>query len=154
MTRFGFLLLVMLFALSTHAGVDVHQFDDPTQEARYKKLVAELRCTVCQNQNLADSNADLAQDLRNKVYEMIRAGRTDGEIYAYMVERYGDFILYRPPMKSSTVLLWIGPFVFMGVGVVLLINFIRRRRAEASAGIEEDRLEKARHLLEQEDKSA
>ena len=152
--RRAFLLLLWALVMPAMAAVEVHQFDDPGQEARYKKLVAELRCTVCQNQNLADSNAELASDLRNKVYEMIRAGKTDAEIYGFMVERYGDYILYRPPVKTSTALLWLGPFIFMGAGVALLINFVRRRREESSESVEEDRLEKARRLLEQEDKSA
>ena len=152
--RTAFLLLLWVFVMPAMGAVEVYQFDTPAQEERYKKLVAELRCTVCQNQNLADSNAELASDLRNKVYEMIRAGKTDAEIYGFMVERYGDYILYRPPVKTSTALLWLGPFIFMAVGVALLINFVRRRRREAADSVEEDRLEKARQLLEQEDKSA
>lgn len=147
-------MLLWVLVMPAMAAVEVHQFDDPEQEARYKKLVAELRCTVCQNQNLADSNAELATDLRNKVYTMIRDGKTDAEIYSFMVERYGDYILYRPPVKTSTALLWLGPFIFMAVGVMVLINFIRRRRKEAIESVDEDRLEKARQLLEKEDKSA
>lgn len=148
------LIWLLLAGMPVYAAVEVHEFDDPAQEARYKKLIAELRCLVCQNQNLADSNAELALDLRNKTYEMIRAGQSDEEIIGYMVQRYGDFVLYRPPLRTSTVLLWIGPFIIMGVGVAVLFNVIRRRRRAAAEAVEEDRLARARELLEQEEKSA
>ena len=150
------LVLVLLIAavVPATAAVEILDFDNPTEEARYMRLIAELRCTVCQNQNLADSNAELARDLRNKVYTMIRDGKTDEEIYAFMVERYGNYILYRPPLKTSTALLWVGPFLIMGVGVAVLLNVIRRRRRMAAEAVEEDRLARARELLEQEEKSA
>ena len=150
------LVLVLLIAaiVPATAAVEILDFDNPTDEARYKRLIAELRCTVCQNQNLADSNAELARDLRNKVYTMIRDGKTDEEIYAFMVQRYGNYILYRPPLKTSTALLWVGPFLIMGVGVAVLLNVVRRRRRMAAEVVEEDRLARARELLEQEEKSA
>jgi cytochrome c-type biogenesis protein CcmH len=150
------LVLVLLIAavVPATAAVEILDFDNPTEEARYKRLIAELRCTVCQNQNLADSNAELARDLRNKVYTMIRDGKTDEEIYAFMVQRYGNYILYRPPLKTSTALLWVGPFLIMGVGVAVLLNVVRRRRRMAAEAVEEDRLARARELLEQEEKSA
>ena len=154
MSRILVLLVAFFIAAPSFAAVNLYQFDDPAQEARYKKLIAELRCLVCQNQNLADSDAELAQDLRGKTYNMIRDGKTDAEIIDYMVQRYGDFVLYRPPLKSSTALLWIGPFIIFGVGVVVLINVIRRRRKMVTVNVEEDQLAKARQLLEQEDKSA
>ena len=147
-------LWLLLAGMPAFAAVEVHEFDDPVQEARYKKLIAELRCLVCQNQNLADSNAELAQDLRNKTYEMVRAGQSDEDIIGYMVQRYGDFVLYRPPLKATTVLLWLGPFLIMGVGVAVLINVIRRRRRAAVEAGEDERLARARALLEQEEKSA
>ena len=148
------LVLLIAAAMPATAAVEIHDFDSPAEEARYKRLVAELRCTVCQNQNLADSNAELARDLRNKVYTMIRDGKTDEDIYAFMVQRYGNYILYRPPLKTSTALLWIGPFLIMGVGVAVLLNVVRRRRRMAAEAVEEDRLARARELLEQEEKSA
>src|SRR5210317_561039 len=86
-------------------------FDTPEQEERFKQLTLELRCMVCQNQNLADSDAQLAHDLRAEVHEMLMAGNTDDEIKTFMVERYGDFVLYRPPVQQNTYLLWVGPFV-------------------------------------------
>ncbi len=102
-------------------------FDEPDHEARYKRLIAELRCLVCQNQNLADSNAELAKDLRSETYSMIKAGKTDEEIVTFMVNRYGDFVLYRPPVKSTTFLLWFGPLILAALGGVILLVQIKRR---------------------------
>ena len=122
-------VLLLLFTLGVQGGVvEPRGFDDPAQEARYKRLIAELRCLVCQNQNLADSNADLAQDLRNETYAMIKAGKSDEEIVTFMVNRYGDFVLYRPPVKATTFLLWFGPLILAVVAGVILIVQVRRRR--------------------------
>jgi len=104
---------------------------DPALEQRVMTLSAELRCLVCQNQTLADSNAPLAEDLRNQVREKMRQGASDSEIVDYMVARYGDFVLYRPPFKLTTVLLWFGPLLLLAAGfVVLLRRVLRRRRAQ------------------------
>ena len=116
------------------AAIDSYSFDSPEQEERFKRLSLELRCLVCQNQTIADSNAELAQDLRREVYEMVTAGQGDAEIIDFLVTRYGDFVLYRPPMRSTTVLLWVGPFVLIAIGMVLLVRFIRRRMAVTPAG--------------------
>src|SRR5882724_12973405 len=102
--------------------------DDPVLEKRVTRLTAELRCLVCQNQSLADSHADLAIDLKNQVRSQMKAGKSDAEIRDYMVARYGDFVLYRPPLKSNTVLLWAGPFVLLAVGGLALWYYLRRRR--------------------------
>ena len=127
-------LLVAWAAPSTHAAaVEPRTFDSPEQEARYDRLIDELRCLVCQNQNLADSDAELAQDLRRETYEMLRAGNTDEQILTFMVNRYGDFVLYRPPMKSSTVLLWFGPFLLVAVGLGIVLVQVRRRRTRRGA---------------------
>jgi len=101
--------------------------DDPVAEARLKQLALELRCLVCQNQTLADSNAPLAEDLRREVREMIGKNMSDQEIIDFLVQRYGDFVLYRPPWKTTTTLLWIGPFLLLGVGAVALLVALRRR---------------------------
>ena len=101
--------------------------DDPAVEARLKHLAVELRCLVCQNQTLADSNAPLAEDLRREVREMIVKDMTDKEIVDFLVERYGDFVLYRPPLKATTTLLWVGPFVLLVVGATALVITLRRR---------------------------
>ena len=128
--RFVAILALLLTFGPALAGVEVRQFDDPQTEQRYKHLINELRCLVCQNQNLADSNAELAQDLREQVYAMLEGGASDKEIIDFMVNRYGDFVLYRPPVKSSTLLLWAGPFVFLIGGLVILLLVIRRQRKQ------------------------
>ena len=101
---------------------------DPALEQRVMTLAAELRCLVCQNQTIADSNAPLAEDLRNQVREKMRQGSSDSQIIDFMVERYGDFVLYRPPVKATTLLLWFGPLLLLGAGFVVLLHRILRRR--------------------------
>jgi len=141
------LISLWFFSALAMAGVEVHEFKTPEQEQQYNRMIEELRCLVCQNQNLADSNAELAQDLRQEVYEMIQQGSSDQEIIDFMVARYGDFVLYRPPLKSTTLLLWIGPFVILGIGVLVLLLHIRKRRATQEPELKEAKLEKARQLL-------
>jgi cytochrome c-type biogenesis protein CcmH len=107
--------------------------DDPVVEARLMSLANELRCLVCQNQTLADSHADLAKDLRQEIREMIGRGMSDAEIRTYLVDRYGDFVLYRPPWKATTMLLWAGPALLVVVGGIVLGASLRRRRRETLA---------------------
>jgi cytochrome c-type biogenesis protein CcmH len=111
---------------------------DPALEARVTRLAAELRCLVCQNQTIADSNAELAVDLRNRVREMLRAGRSDEEVLAYMTERYGDFVLYRPPLKPTTTLLWFGPALLLAIGAGVLVTVLRRRSRLAADRFDPD----------------
>jgi cytochrome c-type biogenesis protein CcmH len=141
------LVVLLLFNGVAGAIVEIHTFDTAEQEARYDKLIAELRCLVCQNQNLADSNAELAQDLRQQTYEMIMQGKSDEEIVAYMVARYGDFVLYRPPFKTSTALLWIGPFVILVVGVLIVLRLARRKQ-KSEPELDEAERARIRELLE------
>jgi cytochrome c-type biogenesis protein CcmH len=140
--------------LPAHADQAQPLADDPAVEARVQHLGEELRCLVCQNQNIADSHADLAMDLKKQVREQIAAGRSDREILDYMVERYGDFVLYRPPLKASTVLLWAGPFVLLLVVVLLLGRRLRRRTVQAAAAntLSADEQQRARALLAGEEK--
>ena len=135
--------------LPAHAEEATPLRDNPAVEARVQKLGEELRCLVCQNQNIADSNADLAVDLKNQLREQIAQGRTDGEIRDYMVARYGDFVLYSPPLKATTVLLWAGPFVLLLITVVALVLRLRRRLVQAAAAntLNADEHERARALL-------
>jgi cytochrome c-type biogenesis protein CcmH len=142
------LLLLLLFPLAGLAAVDAYQFDDAQKEARFKQLIDELRCLVCQNQNLADSNAELAQDMRRLTYEMVQRGESNEQIVTFMVQRYGDFVLYRPPFKNSTVMLWVGPFLILGVAVLVLIVFIRRRSREQVEPLAGEAHERARRLLD------
>jgi cytochrome c-type biogenesis protein CcmH len=101
---------------------------DPAVEERLTKLSRELRCLVCQNETLADSRADLAEDLRDEIRDQIRAGKTDQEIVAFLTQRYGDFILYRPPVRPKTYLLWFGPFILLLTGLAILFRYVKRRR--------------------------
>jgi len=101
---------------------------DPAVEARLRVLGEELRCLVCQNQTLADSSAPLAQDLRNEIRQMISQGKSDDEIRGYLVQRYGDFVLYRPPWKATTLALWLGPFVLLLLGAGIFARIVRGRR--------------------------
>ncbi len=110
-----------------HAGEARPLADDPVAEKRLQAISAELRCLVCQNETIAGSNADLAVDLRREIRTMIQAGQSDQQIIDFMVARYGDFVLYRPPFKSVTVLLWVGPLLFLAVGLIALQLYLRRR---------------------------
>ena len=124
---------------------------DPALEHRLMVLSAELRCLVCQNQSLADSHADLAIDLKNQVREMMRAGRSDEQIKAYLTQRYGDFVLYNPPVKATTWMLWLGPFAALLAGSAALVLYLRRRRvavAVASPDLSAADSERARRLLD------
>lgn len=124
-------LLVVLITL--HVAVDAadtpFEFADPAMEARYNRLAAELRCMVCQNQSLADSHADLAQDLRDEVYRMLNEGLTDEQIVDFLVARYGDFVLYRPPVTGTTSLLWFGPLALLAAAGVAWWRLGRARPA-------------------------
>jgi cytochrome c-type biogenesis protein CcmH len=129
MRAFAAALLLALARLA-FAQADEVANPDPAVEARLKNLGEELRCLVCQNQTIADSNAPLALNLRNQIRQQVKQGKSDDDIRAYMTERYGDFVLYKPPFKATTAILWIGPFVLVAVGVVVWL-FAGRRRAPA-----------------------
>ena len=133
----GFVLFFFIFSVSA---------EDSSLEKRTAALAHELRCLVCQNQSLAESNAPLAVDLRNQVREQLAAGKSEEEVKAYLVARYGDFVLYRPPFKAATLLLWLGPFLFAAVGIFFLLR-IARRKAQPTELSDQDR-ERAAKLLE------
>ena len=123
--------------------------DDPVVEQRLNAISEELRCLVCQNESLAGSRADLALDLRRELRGLIKQGKTDAEIRDFMVTRYGDFVLYRPPMKPSTWLVWIGPFLLVVIGVVALFMYLRRRNAESGpVALTEEEHKRAQALLQ------
>jgi len=128
-----FFLLTSLLVIPVQAKEATPLSDDPVVEARMMAISEELRCLVCQNETLAASRAELAEDLRKEVRRLIRENKTDQEIKDYLVTRYGDFVLYRPPVKPTTYLLWFGPFLLLAVGVAALIAFLRRRGRQAPA---------------------
>lgn len=134
MKRLALLLLIAVVALSplvVSAADAVPTEKDSVASSRAVKLSEKLRCLVCQNQTIAESNAELAQDLRRQVHEQIAAGKSDDEIVDYMVARYGDFVLYQPPVKATTVLLWGGPALLLLLGAFGVVRVLRARRAEA-----------------------
>ena len=120
---------------------------DPALEQRVMTLASELRCLVCQNQTLADSNAPLAEDLRNQVREKMRQGESDNQIVDYMVARYGDFVLYRPPLKLTTVLLWFGPLLLLAGGFVVMLRRVLRRRPAQDFEVTTSEHKRAAELL-------
>ncbi|MBF8999564.1 MULTISPECIES: cytochrome c-type biogenesis protein [Vibrio] len=121
-------VLALVMSLPAMAAIEVFNFDSPQQEEQFKELSSTLRCPKCQNNTIADSNAALAQDLREKVYHMTKEGKSKQEIVDYMVARYGNFITYKPPFNASTLLLWLGPILVIFVGFTLLIMRSKRRR--------------------------
>lgn len=134
--------------LPASANVELADFANPTQHTLYQEIIKELRCLVCQNQNLADSNADLAKDLRRKTYEMIRQDKNYDEIIQYMLKRYGDFILYRPRITPATLLLWFSPFVLLIACVGFALVKIRKPRKPTHTKFARQQLDKAKSLLD------
>jgi len=126
-------LIFILMALASGLQADdvPMEFSDPAQAQRYKDLIGELRCLVCQNQSLADSNAELAQDLRREVYRKFIEGDNNEDIIKYLVARYGDFVLYRPPFKLTTYLLWLGPIIFLIIGICIAFSLTRKQQVHA-----------------------
>jgi len=146
--RLAALLLAALVAAPVAAKEAAPAAADPALEKRVMALAEELRCLVCQNQTLAESNAPLAEDLRNQLRERMREGKSDKEVVDFLVERYGDFVLYRPPLKGTTVLLWFGPLLLLAIGFAVLLRRVhaRRRLTEAAPPADDDR-KRAAELL-------
>ncbi|MGC4090870.1 MAG: cytochrome c-type biogenesis protein CcmH [Polyangiaceae bacterium] len=153
----AFLALALCLNLSLQAKEAADLAADPVAEKRLMDISAELRCLVCQNQTIADSHADLALDLRREIRSMIQQGKSDKEILDFMVARYGDFVLYRPPVQNNTALLWFGPLLILAVGLGALLRYLRRRSqavAAAPAGLSEDERRRAEALLREAQSSA
>ncbi len=144
-----FIVLFMILQLNlVHAGVEFRQFERAELEARYNILIDELRCLVCQNQNLKDSNSELAKDMRDKVYQMISEGKSNQQIADFMVARYGDFVLYKPPFKTITLLLWLGPLIFFLIAMTVLFRVIRQRSQAGSVELSDAEHQRAQRLLQ------
>lgn len=145
-------LLLLFFSIQVLA-IDNHQLANPEQQKTYEIIISELRCLVCQNQTIADSNAELAADLRRQVFEMLQQGKSKNEITQFMTDRYGDFVLYNPPLKTKTALLWLGPIAFLLTGFAMIFWFIRRKKQAAIIIFDKAKQEKMRHLIEDTENS-
>jgi cytochrome c-type biogenesis protein CcmH len=148
-------LLILFLVLSPLVqAIDSRQFANPEQQEAYETLTSELRCLVCQNQTIADSNAELAADLRRQVQEMLEQGKSQDDIIQFMTDRYGDFVLYKPPFKLKTGLLWIGPMAFLLLGLVAVFFVIRHKRTKTTLEpTQAEKLAKVRRLLDEGDAS-
>ncbi|MBZ6066123.1 cytochrome c-type biogenesis protein CcmH [Aeromonas schubertii] len=138
---------------AARADIDVYNFDSDAQEQAFRELTKELRCPKCQNQDIADSNAGLAKDLRDKTYQMVRAGKSKEEVVDYMVARYGNFILYDPPLMASTLILWVGPFAVILIGALVVVRRSRRGSPGNNTDLSEAEQNRLKRLLD-EDKQA
>ncbi|MBT8433415.1 MAG: cytochrome c-type biogenesis protein CcmH [Gammaproteobacteria bacterium] len=144
------LLATLVFWLPPlQAVIETYEFESAQMEADYKKLIDELRCLVCQNQNLSASDADLARDLRRETYEMLQQGKSSQQVVEFMVARYGDFVLYRPQFKSNTYLLWLGPFLLLLLVLYLLVR--RLRAANKPVDVDAAAMAEAKQLLEEKE---
>ncbi len=127
----------LFWASQSPAGLEQFDFSGNVDEDRYKELITEIRCLVCQNQSLADSDAELAHDLRQEVYDLMQKGQDNPQIVDFLVYRYGDFVLYKPPVKPSTYWLWYGPFALLVLGIIMLIKTVRQRGKQTDASFSE-----------------
>ena len=143
------LLLLFMAAPPLPAAVTLESFTFPTkaEEQHFKDVIGQLRCLVCQNETLADSDADLAHDLRAEVYEMMKSGKSDQEVIDFLVKRYGDFVLYNPPVKPSTYIIWYGPFVLLGIAALLLMRAVGRQQQVDEPPISEEERKRLERLL-------
>ncbi|MEE9424746.1 MAG: cytochrome c-type biogenesis protein [Methylococcales bacterium] len=145
------LIVALLWMNQSHAAFNLKQFDNPEHATRYEDLIYQIRCLVCQNQTIADSDADLAKDLRNEIHKMILSGQSDQKIIDFMVERYGEFVLYKPRMQLKTWLLWGGPALLLITGIIILIVNNLRRNKQVDMEIDQQALEIAQNLLDKDD---
>lgn len=144
------------WSLCAGAAIDTYQFGSDAERERYRTLTEELRCPKCQNQNIADSNSPIAMDLRAEIYRMLEQGRSDDEIVDHLVERYGDFVRYKPPVNDKTLILWYGPFALLGLGVVAVLAIVLRKRRAGRAPedrtLSEAERQRLAQLLENKDR--
>ena len=147
------LSVLLMFSLGAVAApIETFKFDSDKTEKIFHKLSEELRCLVCQNQNIAESNADLAKDLRLEIYTMLTEGKTEEEIVDFMVQRYGDYVLYRPPFKPMTWLLWFGPVIVFIFGLIYAVRFMKSQSSEAPAvSLSEAEIERIKNLHAEQD---
>jgi cytochrome c-type biogenesis protein CcmH len=148
----AFLVVFMISGLVS-AAVEHHKFATSEQQQTYESLTKELRCLVCQNQTIADSNADLAADLRRQVHEMIQQGKSRQDIVRFLTDRYGEFVLYNPPFKLKTGLLWLGPALFLLIGIMAIFLVVRKKKVGRTDFVDAEQRKKIHSLLEEGDQS-
>ena len=139
-------VLLGLVSTSTQAEVEIRKFPDETVKAQYHGLIAELRCLVCQNQNLADSDADLAKDLRDQAFDMLVSGQSPDQVKQFMVQRYGEFVLYEPPFTPATWLIWVGPFILLAIALVIAWRISQKAKHRKATLNSEDKARAAELL--------
>lgn len=142
-------LILCLLALPLPAVVEYHPFSDPQKEQAYQTLISELRCLVCQNQTIADSNADLAKDLRQQVYEMLQQGKSQQDVVDFMTQRYGDFVMYRPALTLKTGLLWLGPIGFLLIGIGVVVMLVRHKKTAGPVHLDVKQQSRIQDILQQ-----
>lgn len=151
MRLLSLLIVTLIFSLSVNIAmaspVDTYEFNDEVTKIRFQALSKELRCPKCQNQNLADSNSPIAADLRRELYELLQQGKADSEIVDFMVDRYGEFVLYRPRVSELTYVLWFGPAVLILLGIIVVIVIVRRKPVDKkSLALSAEQQEKLKNL--------
>ena len=150
MLRWSALVVFVLWVQTAQAVIETYEFSDPAMRERYRVLSNELRCPKCQNQNIADSNAPIAQDLRAQLNAQLQAGKSNEEIVDYMVQRYGEFVLYRPRFSATTAILWLAPVLLLALAGLTLWSTVRHsRRAAASSGLQDAERERLAKLLQE-----
>ena len=154
MIKYLYVILLLLSFNVFASSVEIYTFDNVEQEKTYHSLIEDLRCLVCQNQNIAESNAELAKDMRRKTHEMVVQGQSEKEISAFMVARYGDFVLYRPPFEPMTWLLWFGPIIVFSVGLIFVVRYMKSQKENnMRQALSEEEIERIKNLhSEQEEK--
>ncbi|MDX8127465.1 cytochrome c-type biogenesis protein [Methylomonas sp. OY6] len=146
-------LILSLFVFHAQAEIEYRDFKQPEQEQAYQTLISELRCLVCQNQTIADSNADLAKDLRRQVYEMLQQGKSRQDIVDFMTDRYGDFVMYKPALKLKTMLLWLGPVLFLVIGLATVWVLRGKTSTSEDQSLTKEQQAKLNSILEKGDDS-
>jgi cytochrome c-type biogenesis protein CcmH len=149
--RFTFIFLLLLLSAQPlfSATLSEYQFDDPQRGEEFRQVIEQMRCLVCQNESLAGSNAELAVDLRNEIYDMMKAGQDKDQIVEFMVARYGDFVLYSPPVKPSTYPIWFGPILLFMLGAFVLFRILRRKSQASEAELSAEEQQRLDKLLKQ-----
>ncbi|WP_313667917.1 cytochrome c-type biogenesis protein [Atlantibacter sp.] len=152
MTRIVTLLAALLLSFSVFAAIDTYQFKDEAQEQQFRELTAQLRCPKCQNNSIADSNAMIASDMRQKVYELQQQGQTQQQIIDYMVARYGNFVTYEPPITPGTIVLWLLPALFILGGIIVVVRRARRGQQAAAQPLNDLEQQRLKQLLSEKKK--